>query len=67
VPPETCGASGLPTITQEESPGDVGAIDFLFDSTMAGKPFKILSIVDEHTREAELEKAVLKELAEAVV
>ena len=33
-------------------PGDVWAIDFQFDSTMAGKPFKILSIVDEHTREA---------------
>ena len=28
------------------------AIDFPFHSTSAGKPFKILSIVDEHTRQA---------------
>jgi len=31
------GVSDLPTITQAESPGDVWAIDFQFDSTMAGK------------------------------
>jgi hypothetical protein len=30
----------------------VWAIDFQFDPTMASKQFKILSIVDEHTREA---------------
>jgi transposase InsO family protein len=30
----------------------VWAIDFQFHSTSAGKPFKILSIVDEHTRQA---------------
>jgi transposase InsO family protein len=46
------GVSDLPTITKAAAPGDVWAIDFQFDSTMAGKPFKILSIVDEHTREA---------------
>jgi len=46
------GVSDLPTITQAEGPGDVWAIDFPFHSTSAGKPFKILSIVDEHTREA---------------
>ena len=46
------GVSDLPTITKAAAPGDVWAIDFQFDSTMAGKPFKILSIVDEHTRQA---------------
>jgi transposase InsO family protein len=46
------GVSDLPTITEAESPGDVWAIDVPFDSATAGKPFKILSIVDEHTGEA---------------
>jgi len=46
------GVSDLPTITQAAAPGDVWAIDFQFHSTSAGKPFKILSIVDEHTRQA---------------
>jgi len=46
------GVSDLPAITQALAPGDVWAIDFQFDSTMAGKPLKFLSIVDEHTREA---------------
>ena len=46
------GVPDLPTITQAESPGDLWANDFQFDSTMAGKPFKMLSFVDEHTREA---------------
>lgn len=31
--------------------GDVWSIDFQFDSTVTGKVVKILSIVDEHTRE----------------
>jgi transposase InsO family protein len=30
----------------------VWAIDFQFDSIVAGKPFKILSIADEHNRDA---------------
>ena len=46
------GVSDLPTVTRAEAPGDVWAIDFPFDKTTAGKPFKILSIVGEHTREA---------------
>jgi len=46
------GVSDLPTITQAAAPGDVWAIDFQFHSTSAGKPLKILSIVDEHTRQA---------------
>jgi hypothetical protein len=31
-------------------PGDVWAIDFQFDLTMAGEASKILFIVDEHNR-----------------
>ena len=46
------GVSDLPTITKAGAPGDVWAIDFQFHSTVAGKPLKILSIVDEHLREA---------------
>jgi transposase InsO family protein len=46
------GVADLPTITKASAPGDVWAIDFPFDKAMAGKPFKILSIVDEHSREA---------------
>ena len=46
------GVSDLPTITKAAAPGDVWAIDFQFHSTSAGKPLKILSIVDEHTRQA---------------
>jgi transposase InsO family protein len=44
--------SDLPTITKAAAPGDVWAIDFQFHSTSAGKPLKILSIVDEHTGQA---------------
>ena len=32
-------------------PNMVWAIDFQFDSTTDGRPVKILSVVDEHTRE----------------
>jgi transposase InsO family protein len=46
------GVADLPTITKAAAPRGVWAIDFPFDKAMAGKPFKILSIVDEHTREA---------------
>jgi transposase InsO family protein len=43
--------SDVTSITKAGAPGDVWAIDFQFHSTVAGKPLKILSIVDEHTRE----------------
>ena len=33
-----------------EKGNDMWSIDFQFDSTITGKPLKILSIVDEHTR-----------------
>jgi putative transposase len=44
------GVSTVQAVTAQK-PGDVWSVDFQFDSTMTGKPVKILSIVDEHTRE----------------
>ena len=44
------GVSTVPEIAAEK-PGNVWSVDFQFDSTITGKPIKILSIVDEHTRE----------------
>ena len=44
------GVSTVPAVVAK-SAGDVWSIDFQFDSTITGKPVKILSIVDEHTRE----------------
>ena len=43
------GAPALPTFTQTRNPGDVAAVDFQFDSTIAGKSPRILSNVDERT------------------
>jgi transposase InsO family protein len=34
-----------------EKPGDVWSVDFQFDSAKTCEPVKILSVVDEHTRE----------------
>jgi putative transposase len=44
------GVSTIPAMVAEKA-GDVWSVDFQFDSTITGKPVKILSIVDEHTRE----------------
>ncbi len=44
------GTSTGPAVTAGKA-GDVWSVDFQFDSTVTGKPVKILSIVDEHTRE----------------
>lgn len=49
---KSTGVSDLPTITKAGAPRDVWAVDFQFHSTVARKPLKILSIVDEHTTEA---------------
>jgi len=35
-----------------EAPNTVWAVDFQFDTTTDGRPFKIASIVDEHTHES---------------
>jgi hypothetical protein len=34
-----------------DAPNRVWAVDFQFDATTDGRPIKIVSIVDEHTRE----------------
>ncbi len=34
-----------------DAPNGVRAVDFQFDATTDGRPVKIVSIVDEHTRE----------------
>lgn len=44
------GVSTIPAVVATQA-DDVWSIDFQFDSTITGKPIKILSIVDEHTRE----------------
>ena len=44
------GVSTVPEIAAEKT-NDVWSVDFQFDSTVTGKPLKIFSIVEEHTRE----------------
>ena len=44
------GTSTAPPI-KTEAPDQVWGIDFQFDSTTDGRPFKIANIIDEHTRE----------------
>jgi transposase InsO family protein len=45
------GSSTVPPVPSATGPTMVWAIDFQFDSTTDGRPVKILSVVDEHTRE----------------
>lgn len=45
------GSSTVPPVPSATGPDMVWAIDFQFDSTTDGRPVKILSVVDEHTRE----------------
>ena len=45
------GSSTAPDTTTADTPNRVWAVDFQFDSTTDGRPVKIVSIVDEHTRE----------------
>ena len=44
----TCTTATAPTA---DAPNMVWAVDFQFDATTDGRPIKIVSIVDEHTRE----------------
>jgi putative transposase len=44
------GASTV--VVSADAPNVVWAIDFQFDATTDGRPFKIANIIDEHTREA---------------
>jgi putative transposase len=45
------GSSDAPDTPIADAPNRVWAVDFQFDSTTDGRPVKIVSIVDEHTRE----------------
>ncbi len=45
------GASTAPDTATADAPNRGWAVDFQFDSTTDGRPVKIVSIVDEHTRE----------------
>lgn len=47
------GVSGAPAgLLRASRPGEVWAVDFQFDSTTDGRQFKLLHVLDEHTREA---------------
>ena len=45
------GASTAPNPPTADAPNVAWAVDFQFDATTDGRPIKIVSIVDEHTRE----------------
>ena len=51
VLPITTPAPRVERQPQEDAPNVVWAVDFQFDATTDGRPIKIVSIVDEHTRE----------------
>jgi transposase InsO family protein len=42
----------MPGHLTAEAPNEVWAIDFVSDRTADGRPIKILTVTDEHTREA---------------
>ena len=45
------GTSTMPPTVVADAPNRVWAVDFQFDVTTEGRPIKIASIIDEHTRE----------------
>jgi putative transposase len=45
------GASTATGVATADAPNQVWAVDFQFDATTDGRPVKIVSMVDEHTRE----------------
>lgn len=45
------GVSTTPNLPTADAPNQVWAVDFQFDATTDGRPIKIVSIIDEHTRE----------------
>jgi putative transposase len=45
------GTSTAPDRSKADAPNRVWAVDFQFDATTDGRPVKIVSIIDEHTRE----------------
>jgi putative transposase len=50
------GTSAADILTAD-APNRVWAADFQFDVTTDGKPIKIVSIIDEHTRECTVQRA----------
>ena len=45
------GTTTAPDPPKADAPNRVWAVDFQFDATTDGRPIKIVSIIDEHTRE----------------
>jgi putative transposase len=45
------GSSTAPDRPRADAPNRVWAVDFQFDATTDGRPIKLVSIIDEHTRE----------------
>jgi putative transposase len=45
------GTTTTPNLPVADAPNTVWAVDFQFDATTDGRPVKIASLVDEHTRE----------------
>jgi putative transposase len=45
------GSSTTPPPPKADAPNRVWAVDFQFDATSDGRPIKLVSIIDEHTRE----------------
>lgn len=45
------GISTAPPVVADDAPDRVWAVDFQFDVATDGRPIKIVSIIDEHTRE----------------
>jgi putative transposase len=54
-PRKRAGAATAPQVAAD-APEVVWALDFQFDSTIDGKPIKIASMTDEHTRESLLHR-----------
>jgi len=47
----TRAGQGAPNLPVADAPNKVWAVDFQFDATTDGRPIKIATVVDEHTRE----------------
>jgi putative transposase len=65
-PRKRAGVSSIPLVVAD-APKVVWAIDFQFDSTVDGKAIKIVSMVDEHTRESLLNMVERSITAERLV
>ena len=57
----------MPGHVSAACPDQVWALDFLVDQTADGRPIKILTITDEHTREALATPAARRPMADDTV